>query len=200
VTDFISSPEPPPSGKRGAPKKKPRMTKKEKEMQEFREELNHVVEKAQKHPWARKMIKTVFPTAESSTMIVSHVDEGEEEQTTPVKHFKKDRIERKKPNPWTEDDEEFLVNLICEQGAKWAHFERLYSDGKLFGRNQTALKDKARNIMRKIIDSDKEEAWLKKYPLWAQVTVGQARRGVHGYQSGEIPARPVKRSYTEMAQ
>ena len=200
MTDFISSPEPPPSGKRGAPQKTPRMTKKEKEMQKFREELDHVVEKAQQHPWARKMIKTVFPSAQPSTMIVSDVEEEGEEQTTPVKHFKKDRIERKKPTPWTEEDEAFLVDLICKQGAKWSHFERLYSDGKLFGRNQTALKDKARNIMRKIIDNDQEEEWLKRFPLWAQVTVGQARRGVHGYQSGEIPARPVKRPYIEMAQ
>ena len=200
MTDFISEPETPVRTGRGAPRKSLPMTEEEKQKQKFQKELGRVLEKAKKYPWAKRVIQTVIALPEP---IGSDVEEEPEEQTTPIKHFKKDRIgpkERKKPIPWAEDEEAFLVELICKQGAKWAHFENLYSGAELFGRNQTALKDKARNIMRKIIDNDQEEEWLTRFPLWAQVTVGQARRGVHAYQKGEIPARPVKRSYAEMVE
>ncbi len=190
------------------------MTIEEQQKQQLDKEIMRVVKKARRHSWNRTALEDAFEKAlgslEAPAVILSDDEEEEEEeeeleeeQTTPVRHFKKDRIgpkERKKPIPWTEDDEEFLVDLICKQGAKWAHFETMYSSGKLYGRNQTALKDKARNIMRKIIDNDQEEEWLERFPLWSQVTVGQARRGVHAYQNGKIPPRRVKRSYVEMVE
>jgi hypothetical protein len=203
VTDFISEPEPPPKRGRGAPRKTPRMTGEEKERHEFQKELDLVVKKAQKYSWARRVLQTVIASPEPPALIGSDIEEEADEQTTPVKHFKKDSIgpkERKKPHPWTDEEEAFLVELICKDGAKWSHFEKIYGRAELFGRNQTAIKDKARNIMRKIIDNDREEDWLTRFPLWAQVTVGQARRGVHAYQNGQIPDRQVKRSYAEMVE
>lgn len=203
MTDFTSEPEPPPKKGRAAPRKKARMTKQQKEKQEFQNDLERVIEKAKNSPWAQKKLQTAIASPRHPRLPSADFEEEAEEQTTPVRHFKKDSIgpkERKKPVPWSQDEEEFLVDLICKQGAKWSHFESIYSNGELFGRNQTALKDKARNIMRKIIDNDREEEWLRRFPLWAQVTVGQARRGVHGYQKGEIPPRQVKRSYAEMVE
>lgn len=127
----------------------------------------------------------------------------EVDEVVPIKHHKNERIgptERKKPTAWTDDEQAVLVNLVCEWGAQWAKFEREYGGSKLYGRNQTALKDKARNIMRKIIDNDQEEEWITRYPKWAQVTVGRARRGVHAYQNGKIPVREPEEESDEMVE
>jgi len=114
-----------------------------------------------------------------------------------LKHHPKVPKVRKRPTPWSEDEEKFLIKLICGRGPKWSEFETDYSHRELFGRNQTALKDKARNIMRGIIDSGSEEQWLEKYPMWARVTVGAARRGVHAYE-GRPPAKDTQPRYEEM--
>lgn len=122
-------------------------------------------------------------------------NEGDE-LDIPVIHLKKEPIKRKKAMPWAEREERFLINLVCNEGAKWSSFQKRYAHAELFGRDQTAMKDKARNIKRKIIDSGREEEWIAKYPLWSQVTVGQARRGVHGYE-GKIPKIDPKPDYME---
>ena len=108
-------------------------------------------------------------------------EEVEDPIPKPVRHIPKVPIIRKKRNPWSPDEERFLITAVNKHGAKWALIEANHAHGELYGRNQTALKDKARNIMRRIIDCGNEEIWLNKYPKWAEVHVGPARRGVHGY-------------------
>jgi hypothetical protein len=96
---------------------------------------------------------------------------------------------RKPREPWTEDEERFLIGLICTQGKRWAKFEQdhgEHGDGRLYGRDQVAIKDKARNILRRIINVGGEEELYARYPRWKGVSVGAARRGVHGYM-GTIP-------------
>jgi hypothetical protein len=105
-----------------------------------------------------------------------------------LKYHPKQVKQRKRPIPWTEEEEQFLIKKVCNHGAKWSLFEQNFSTTALYGRNQTALKDKARNIMRCIIDSGEEQNWIAKFPKWAEVTVGQARRGVHSYE-GNPPER-----------
>lgn len=106
-------------------------------------------------------------------------DSDEEEEQEPVLHFKKFPKQRKRPIPWTREEEQFLINRITKHGPKWSAFSKKYGTNRLFGRDQTALKDKARNIMRNIIDQGNEEQWLRLHPMWRKVTVGAARRGVH---------------------
>lgn len=118
--------------------------------------------------------------------------EGSADDDDDVLHLPKTRLKRKKPNPWTKEEENYLINLISEHGPRWSDFEGSEGRGELFGRNQTAMKDKARNIMRQIIDAGKEKDWLKKFPKWKDVSVGTARRGVHAYQHGPIPERQAK--------
>jgi hypothetical protein len=123
-----------------------------------------------------------------------NVPEGNEsvEENVPVYHIAISPKQRKKRVAWTEEEEKFLVGLITEKGAKWAHFEGLYGNDDLLGRSQTAMKDKARNLMRLVIDGGREKEFLSSYPKWAEVTVGTARRGVHGYEEDKIPVRGHK--------
>jgi hypothetical protein len=107
-----------------------------------------------------------------------------------LKYHPKQVKQRKRPIPWTEEEEQFLIKKVCKYGAKWSLFEQNFSTTTLYGRNQTALKDKARNIMRCIIDSGEEENWLRKYPKWAEVTVGQARKGFQSLEGGPVERRP----------
>jgi len=115
----------------------------------------------------------------------------EEEEDEYVLHLPTDKIVgRKKPIPWTKEEEKFLIDLICKHGPLWSKFEQYHAHGTLSGRNQTAMKDKARNIMRAIINQGNEAEWISRYPKWKGVSVGTARRGVHAYGPGEIPVRP----------
>src|SRR2546423_6091932 len=41
-----------------------------------------------------------------------------------LKHHPKVPKVRKRPTPWNEDEEKFLIKLICERGPKWSEFER----------------------------------------------------------------------------
>jgi len=180
----------------------PRATAGEKKLEK---EIKRVIQKARESGWGlqalRKQLDEVTPARAPARD--NEDEEDEVEEVVPIKHHKKDRIgpkERKKPSVWTDDEQALLVNLVCKYGAQWSKFERLYGGTRLYGRNQTALKDKARNIMRKIIDNDQEEAWITQYPLWAQVTVGQARRGVHAYQNGYVPVREPEKAFDEMVE
>jgi hypothetical protein len=119
------------------------------------------------------------------------VEESAEEDE-PVLHHATDPKKRKKPVKWTEAEEEFLTGLIRKNGARWSYFEREYGQKELFGRSQTAMKDKARNMMRQIVDSGKEKEFLGYFPKWAEVTVGSARRGVHAYEGNVVPVRKMK--------
>jgi hypothetical protein len=119
------------------------------------------------------------------------VDEPDEENE-PVLHHAVEPKKRKKSVPWKEDEERFLSKLIKEHGAKWSYFELHYGQDDLYGRSQTAMKDKARNMMRLIVNSGTEKEFLQRFPKWAEVTVGLARRGVHAYEGNEIPVRKLK--------
>jgi hypothetical protein len=117
-----------------------------------------------------------------------------------IVHLPKIAKNRRKPVPWTQEEESFLIKLICKHGPKWSNFETQYAAGDgdkpLRGRNQTALKDKARNIMRNLIENggpNAERKWKARFPMWSLVSVGAARRGVHAYE-GDPPDRPWKRS------
>jgi hypothetical protein len=119
------------------------------------------------------------------------VEESAEEYE-PVLHHAKAPKKRKTPVKWTAEEEKFLVNLIKENGARWSLFERNHGQEELFGRSQTAMKDKARNMMRDIINSGREKEFLQLFPKFAEVTVGQARRGVHAYVGNHVPERNMK--------
>jgi hypothetical protein len=93
---------------------------------------------------------------------------------------------------WTEAEEKFLAGLITKRGAKWSKFEKEYGNSELHGRSQMAMKDKARNLMRLVVDGGQEKEFLRKYPKWAGVTVGRARRGVHAYEGDKIPVSDQK--------
>jgi len=162
-------------------------------------ELDHAVKVLQRRggdqPWVIDALQRHLENLRQNSG-EEHGPEGTAEPTF-VKHHKTYEKKRKKKVPWTETEEAFLVNLVAAHGAQWSNFERQYSRTKLFGRDQTAIKDKARNIMRKIIDQDGEEEFLERCPKWREVTVGSARRGVHGYPTGEIPIRKQK-EYVDM--
>ena len=138
------------------------------------------------HDALTKMIKKNRPVPEG---LVNPPDNAEDEEvrspsppSSPVLHIRKAPLKRKQRIPWSEEEERFLIKLINKHGNKWAYFEAKYGRKALFGRNQVALKDKARNILRRIIDSGNEEVWVRKYPKWSEVTVGTTcRRGVHDY-------------------
>jgi hypothetical protein len=105
-------------------------------------------------------------------------------------HLPKRPKERKQRIPWEKEETEKLFTLVCNHGPKWSLFEQRFSGGTdlLSNRDQGALKDKARNILRAYIQRGQEGALYKKYPRWKLVTAGAARRGVHGYL-GVIPNR-----------
>lgn len=154
-------------------------------------EIQHVLEKA----GLARVPATATPAAQPTDSPDPDYDPAADYQA--LKHHPKLPKVRKQPIPWNEDEEKFLIKLICERGPKWSEFESDYSHRELFGRNQTALKDKARNIMRGIINHGSEEQWLKKYPMWAKVTVGAARRGVHAYED-RLPVRDTRPGYEDM--
>jgi hypothetical protein len=115
-----------------------------------------------------------------------------------IVHLPMQRKIRKTPVPWSTEEEKLLISLVMKHGARWSQFEGSHGQpgGPLYPRNQTAMKDKARNIMRAIIDNggpNAEKEWLAKYPLWRAVSIGSARRGVHAYEGdGAPPPRPWK--------
>jgi hypothetical protein len=115
--------------------------------------------------------------------------EHERDNDEYVPHLVKDVKVRKKARPWSQEEEDFLIDLICTRGTEWSKFEVEFGRTKLYGRNQVAMKDKARNIMRAIINEGMEEEWVSEYENWKNVSVGSARRGVHAYQDDEIPKR-----------
>jgi hypothetical protein len=167
--------------------------------------LNIVLGEAPNFGWAPLAIKKGLEHIRGRSAQEEEEEDEEDEEyepevpEVPVQHLRKEPVKRKKPVPWSEEEERFLINTICAEGAKWSNFQKRFARKELYGRDQTAIKDKARNIMRKIIDSGREEEWIAKYPLWSQVTVGQARRGVHGYD-GKIPLVNPKQVYAEMLQ
>ena len=114
-------------------------------------------------------------------------DGGEDEMPL---HLQKRPKKRKTRVPWSDEEEKILINLICKDGAKWAKFEQQLSNkaGGLWRRDQGAMKDKARNILRRIIQEGNESKLYAEYPNWREVSVGAARRGVHAYM-GTIPDR-----------
>jgi hypothetical protein len=97
----------------------------------------------------------------------------------PTVHAPKERRMRKPRNPWTLEEEAFLIDRIAKHGCKWAAFAKKYKDDRLKDRDQTALKDKARNIRLRWIEEGVEEEMINRFPNWAYVTVGSQRRGVH---------------------
>ena len=59
------------------------------------------------------------------------------------------RRSQKKPQmrrPWTENETNVLMNLIAKYGTSWAYIKKMDVSQSLEGRDQVALKDKARNI------------------------------------------------------
>lgn len=58
--------------------------------------------------------------------------------------------ERPKPiqtrRVWSSEEEAFLENSIREHGTSWSRLKKLDTEGILDGRDQVALKDKARNM------------------------------------------------------
>jgi len=151
-------------------------------------------------PWVVTSLERHLQNIKEAAREADEDDDEREQTPIPVKHYKTlPKVRRKKPTPWNEVEEAFLVQLVAKEGAKWSSFERRYSHTRLIGRDQTAIKDKARNIMRKIIDQDGEEEFLARCPKWAEVTVGNPRRGVHGYEPGKIPKRKEK-AYIDMVE
>jgi hypothetical protein len=168
----------------------------------IRQELANLVTRAQEIPGGveelERSLTQALPRVQSEELHEEEEYQEEEEDEPPILHHQFEPKKRKRPQPWSEEETKFLLKLVCEKGAKWSLFEKEYSRGKLRDRDQTALKDKARNIMRKIIDHGNEEEWLRRYPKWQEVTVGQTRRGVHAYD-GVIPDRRQKKDiYDEM--
>ena len=147
---------------------------------------------AKRYAWAMTALERAVEEARGGGSAAAE-EAGEEEQgEISVNHYRKEVRPRKKPVPWTEEEEAFLINLISEEGPKWSDFEQFYGNGELFGRDQTAMKDKARNIMRRVIDSGRLEEWYQLHPNWRKVSVGAARRGVHAYEPGTVPIRVHK--------
>ena len=150
---------------------------------ELREDFNEVLKKA----------RTVGNGLDVLEQAVDAAKRGAEEdeidaQFETIDHLPKIPKVRKKRNPWSQQEERALVRAINKYGCQWSVIEQSSRSTDLADRDQTALKDKARNMMRAIIDSGKEKAWLEKYPNWAKVTIGNTRRGVHAYE-GVIPDR-----------
>ena len=188
------------------------MTDEQQSIEQLKREVNALLQKAQTIPNGlaeleqalaqatpkRATAATATRAAEATPVQLQEDDPAEEYQA--LKHHPKQPKVRKRPTPWTEEEEKFLIKLICERGPTWSEFEKEHSQRELIGRDQTALKDKARNIMRSIIDHGSEEEWLEKYPMWRGVTVGQARRGVHGYDGPPPPrnVKPLQSGYGDM--
>ena len=132
----------------------------------------------------------------AQAIAVERVDQGrqyeEEEVEEPVLHHANSPKKRKKLVKWKAEEEKFLVHLIKENGARWSFFEKKYGQRQLFGRSQTAMKDKARNMMRILVNSGREKEFLQFFPKFAEVTVGRARRGVHAYEGNQVPVRESK--------
>ena len=85
--------------------------------------------------------------------------------------------------PWSDYEVKTLIKAVALHGSQWSTIEGQYRNN-FVSRDQVALKDKARNMMRSIIDRQGDEGvaqWYRKYPRWREVTVGAARRGVHSY-------------------
>ena len=111
--------------------------------------------------------------------------QSSERLPSPTFHLPKARKIRKRRVPWTAEEEQFLIDRVAKHGPKWASFVTKYGQTRLIGRDQMALKDKARNIRLKWIETGQERKWLTKHPMWDQVTVGEARRGVHRIDDGQ---------------
>jgi hypothetical protein len=124
----------------------------------------------------------------------SEVQEVEQPPNSPTYHLEKWPQKRKAPEKWTDKETTFLTIQIAKFGPKWSDLARMYGGpgGELAGRDQTALKDKARNIMRLIIEEGKERQWYKEFPMWQKVSVGSSRRGVHNRREWRPLTGPEK--------
>jgi hypothetical protein len=161
--------------------------------------MNFIHKFGDKQKWVVSSLEKQVNHLKQSQQALEEEEEAEEPGSpVHVKHHPTFPKQRKRPVPWSEAEESFLVKLISEKGTTWAEFERDYGRNRLFNRDQTAIKDKARNMMRKIIDEGNEEEFLERCPKWRQVTVGSSRRGVHGYSGGNLPKVTKKRGYMEM--
>ena len=150
----------------------------------------------------RESLQTLLDQAHASGVRVSaslqhevrRLNRSRRDEQPGIRHLPTEPKPRKRPAPWSTEEENFLCNLISEHGAKWAKFEGDYGRSELYGRNQTALKDKARNIMRQVVNNGWQEDLYARFPKWREVTVGSGRRGVHAYLDDVIPERPSKKS------
>jgi hypothetical protein len=160
---------------------------------ELRAALHLLAKHGADKPWVvTAMERRVEAFHEEARRVEENDSEREATPPAPVMHYKTIPKNRKKPKPWTEAEEAFLVRLVADEGAKWSSFEARFHLDLLAGRDQTAIKDKARNIKRKIIDQGGEAEFIARCPKWAEVSVGSSRRGVHGYATGKIPERKKK--------
>ena len=153
-----------------------------------------LVENAQHYEWGINAIERALKATRERSRAVDREgpDREEMDEKPQLKHFPKEPRPRKRRVPWEPDEEKTLLNAIDKYGPKWADIEAKYGRSKLYGRDQMAIKDKARNIMRRIVDSGHEDDWYQRHPNWAGVTVGNARRGVHGYEPGIVPKKRKK--------
>lgn len=153
-----------------------------------------LIDNAQQYEWGIRAIeKALKETQERSRATDGEEPDKEEMDESPkFKYFPKEPRPRKQRIPWESDEEETLVNAVDIDGPQWAKIESMYGRSKLYGRDQIAIKDKARNIMRRIIDSGHQEEWYEKHPNWRGVPAGNGRRGVHGYEPGIIPKKKKK--------
>ena len=165
--------------------------------EELRAALHLLARHGADKPWLVTAMERRVEAFHEARQVEENDAEREATPPSPVKHYKTIPKIRKKPKPWTEAEEEFLVQLVANEGAKWSSFEARFHLDFMPGRDQTAIKDKARNIMRKIIDQGGEAEFIARCPKWAEVTVGSSRRGVHGYENGKIPKRKEK-AYLDM--
>jgi len=157
-------------------------------LNEIRKRLEDIVALAKENPQIMDTLQEVIdgsvPRASSGRVRRtprrrSQRRETESPPPEPIFHIPKGPKSRKRPVPWTDEEERFLIDRVSKHGPKWSAFAKKYSGSRLVGRDQTALKDKARNIMLKKIEEGMEEEWLREHPMWAKVTVGSLRRGVH---------------------
>ena len=124
----------------------------------------------------------------------SDVDDHDHDYRPGVKHYPTAGKQRKPRVPWSDAEIEFLIKKIDKVGCQWVYLEQTCSGPgeRLYGRDQVAIKDKARNLMRQIINAGNEEEWLARHPRWSAVSVGSGRRGVHAYEGGKIVYRKLK--------